>query len=184
MTCVVGLERKGEVWLASDSFLGTDTAIGLTSGPKWFHLQDMTIGWAGDLRSAQVINHGLKLRSKRKKEDPTEYLVSIVARKFRDSLRDAGVVFKTTDGTESTNVEFLIVLEGRLFQMWGDCSVIHCSRGMGAIGLGGPYALGALSALLPLPLDVTPEKTLDRVLRLSQTLSPGVNGPFYVSKFT
>lgn len=183
MTCVVGLESKGAVWMASDSFLGTDTSKDLTPGPKWFQVSGMTFGWAGDVRAAQVLEHHLKVRPIRKTEVSSRYLVSVVARAVRDNLREAGVVFRNTDGTDTSGLELLIALRGHLYQMWGDCSVMRCSRGVGAIGAGGAYALGALSALMPLPENDSPEKHLMRVMRLTNGLCTSVSGPYYVHEF-
>lgn len=183
MTCVVGFESKGGVWLASDSFIGTDTTKDITVGPKWFKLGAMTIGWAGDVRTAQVIEHGTIVRPRKKDELPSRYLVSVVARKIRATLREAGEVYKHSGGTEVADIELLITLNGHLYQMWGDCTILRCSRGMGAIGVGGPYALGALSAMLPLPPTApSPEAFLTRAMTLTAGLSPSVHGPFYVER--
>lgn len=182
MTCVVGFESKGGVWLASDSFIGTDTAKDSTIGPKWFKLGSMTVGWAGDVRTAQVIEHGVTVRPWKKEEAPSRYLVSVVARKIRATLRESGEVHKHSSGTEMADIELLIVLNNHIYQMWGDCTILRCSRGMGAIGVGGSYALGALSAMLPLPSGATPEAFLNKALTLTAGLSPSVHGPFYVER--
>lgn len=181
MTCVVGIEGKdGEVWLGSDSFMGTDNLRDLTDKPKWFTKGAMTFGWAGDVRAAQVVEHVVLFRGRRRSEDPYRYLVGVVAKAIHIGLREAGANLRSQGVSDGTETSFLVVLAGRLYTLQGDYSMIRSRHGCAAIGMGADVALGALSALKK---RVPPKECLEEALRCSALWCAQVSPPFYTSVF-
>jgi hypothetical protein len=156
---------------------------GSTKGPKWFQRGSLTFAWAGDVRTAQVVEYESQFRGPRKGEDPLRYLVGTVAKGIRSTLLKAGSNLREQGSIDSTGTEFLVVYNGKLYQLSVDYSVLECPSKLASIGSGAPYALGAMSALSPLPSGVTPEKALRKALKTSATFCQHVSEPFYVERF-
>lgn len=173
MTCILGLEDKSGVWLASDSYLGDETSQYPLDRPKWFHKGALTFAYSGDVRAAQLVEFGVTFRPQRKTEDSLGYLVTVVATGIRAALQEV----------TNPRAEFLIVCRRRLYRMAEDFSLLRCSAGMAAIGIGAPFALGALAGTLSNGVTHPPEKALSLALTHASRFSQFVQGPFHIQKF-
>ena len=61
MTCVIGLEHKGEVYIGADSAATSGWAVSATRLPKVFLVNEFLIGYAGSFRMGQLLQHKLQI---------------------------------------------------------------------------------------------------------------------------
>ena len=176
MTCILGIEHEGKVWIGSDSFLGTDTTRDVMDRPKWFWKGPLLLAYSGDCRSAQVIEHSPNFRVFRKSDTEDSYLITVVAEGIRKRLGRVAAV-KTTQSVESSQAEFIMAFRGKLYTVQEDLSIIRSKHGYVASGAGQEFALGALAALYG---DVAPEECMRRALEAAGKHSSQVCAPYHV----
>ena len=181
MTCIVALEHAGAAWIGSDSFMGSADVRDQTDRPKFFARAGMAIGFAGSFRGAQLIEHRVQFRPIKTGEDAQRYLVVEVARKIRSSFSREGAAIRTIGEADSHDAEMLVCLQGQVWTIQDDYSVIRSAHGFAAIGAGQLFALGALAASSP---KAAPRARLMAALRAAAKLSPQVSGPFHVAEVT
>lgn len=183
MTCVVGLEVPGGVWIGADSFLGTDQIRYKYDRPKWFRKGPLVFAWAGDARGAQLVEHALTLPAERTRRrsagDPVGYLVTVAGR-IRQVFREAGANLRVPGSQDTTGTEFLVCYGGRLYLLQQDYSIIRGAAGCAAIGAGEAFALAALRVARE---HVPPRDAVARALKEAAELCPSVCEPFYVELF-
>lgn len=179
MTCVVALEHSGVVYLGSDSFLGDAFIRDQISRPKFFQKGDrFVVAFAGGLRGAQIVEHGLKFRKMKKNEDEEAFLVTEVSKKIQAAFSKAGANIKDEGSVDTHDADFLIALNGKIFIIQDDYSVIRSRHGFASIGAGQDFALGALASLEKYVTD--PRMKIELALKAAADLSPQVCGPFHI----
>lgn len=176
MTCVVGLEDKGVVWLGSDSYLGADDYRDILDRPKWFRKGPLVFAYAGDFRAAQILEHAILIRQPRKGEKQLSFLTNAVARAMQDGMNVHGVHRNNGE----IGAGFLLVYGGLLYIVQEDFSVVRSRRGYAALGAGANYALGAIAALKN---RLPPRECLTEALQHSAEWSPKVCKPFTIESF-
>ncbi len=139
MTCIVGLEDAGTVWLGGDSCVSWDAdgAAHACTHDKVIKVGAMLVGFAGDLAAATVAAYCIA-EPPEGLARPRAYLALAFAPAIRGGLKDAGV-----DG----ELDMLVGLAGRLWFVGSDGAVHGFEQGFGAIGSGSSYAQGALYAM-------------------------------------
>lgn len=159
MTCIVGLEAAGRVWLGTDSYIGTPECSELLDGPKWFRKHGITCAFAGNVAHAQRLQFA-KIRAPKKREDPLEYLVRVWGKTL-------------PEGHESS---YLLAMRGRLYSLGGGGTVCRTTAGYMAEGAGAPYALGSLHSTPDLP----PRMRIELALGAAVCHSPFATAPLHV----
>lgn len=161
MTCIVGLEAAGRVWLGTDSYIGTPECSELLDGPKWFRKHGITCAFAGNVAHAQRLEYA-KIRAPKKREDPTEYLVRVWGKALAvDAAGESG---------------FLLSMRGRLYSLQGGGTVARTTAGYMAEGAGAPYALGSFHSTPDLP----PRMRIELALGAAVCHSPFATAPLHV----
>lgn len=181
MTCIVAVEHGGRVLLGSDSFLGGAFTRDVIDRPKFFKVHDrFAVGFAGGLRPAQVLEHEVKFPKQRKNQSDEKYLVN-VASAIRKAFESEGALQKDVETAQQVHDSlFCFALNGKVYVMQEDFSVIRSNAGLTAIGAGADFALGALVAMRHLatsPEEV--EEKVRRALEASVELSPQVCQPLH-----
>lgn len=175
MTCIVALEHAGAAWIGCDSFMGDAHQRDRVDRPKFYVRNGMAIGFAGSIRAAQLVEHGLRFRPHQVSESVQRYLVTEVARKIRIVLNREGAAVRE-QGTDSHEAEFVVCLRGEVWTIQQDYAVLRSAHGYTASGSGAPFALGALAATPKLE----PHRRIMAALKAAATFSTAVCDPFHV----
>lgn len=190
MTCIVAVEvavfdidqlviSDYEAVLGSDSFLGGAFVKDQTDRPKFFEKgKRFFIAFAGGMRGAQIVQHDLSFRKIRKSEEEESYLVTEVSKKLQAAFANVGANIKDPGSVDTHDANFLVCLNGKIFIIQNDYSVIRSRNGYAAIGAGQDFALGALAALEQ--EEITPHEKVRRALEAAEHLSPQVCKPFHI----
>lgn len=143
MTCVVGLEHGGRVWIGADSAAVSRERLRSRGDPKAFRLGPYVIGFTTSFRMGDVLRYAFK-----PPPPPPRNLDRFMATTFvdaaRSAFREAGIA-STNAGVESCGA-FLVGANGRLFTVESDYQVGIERAGYHAVGAGDQPALGALYA--------------------------------------
>lgn len=183
MTCIVAIEHEGTVHLGSDSFLGGAFTRDQLDRPKFFTKGPrFVIGFAGGLRGAQIVEHDLSFRKRRKGEDEESYLVTEVAHKLQTNFKKVGAAILDEGHVESHDADFLVCINGKVFVIQDDYSVIRSRHGFAAIGAGQDFALGVLGCLNSIESALDPQAKIKLALTVAAEFSPQVCGPFHIAE--
>lgn len=171
MTCIVGVEHDGAVWMGGDSAVsgggsGDDT-VHVLAHRKVVERGGMLLGLAGHLGACTYAAlvpapDGFVCG------DVRSYVAEVVLPPIRARLKDADLGGEPCD--------LLVGVGGRLLYACTDGSVHGYACGYGAIGSGSSVALGALYALT----RVAPEERLQLALAAAGTHCASVAPPYYV----
>jgi ATP-dependent protease HslVU (ClpYQ) peptidase subunit len=186
MTCIVGLEHNGEVWMGGDAASVSGSSIVTYRDPKVFHLKspntkyDFLIGYTSSFRMGQIIKHSFVPPGGVSALGIEKYL----ATKFVDALRSLfkrkGFVPDKEEGENYEGGNFLIGHNGHLFEMNEDFH-IGSPNSIGddtfyAVGSGSEVALGALSVTR----GAEPKNRCHWALTASAEFCSAVRPPFTV----
>ena len=141
MTCVVGLEHEGRVWIGGDSAGVAGTSITLRSDTKVWAAGGWAFGFTTSFRMGQILRYSLRLP-----DVDTWDLDAFMATRFIDEVRGAlsrGGWVHTEQGRESGGT-FLVGTAGRLYQVDSDFQIGRSLDGYDAVGCGQDLALGSL----------------------------------------
>lgn len=138
MTCAVGVEAQGGVWMAADSKIGNTHYCDVTADVKLVPIGGnprMVFGASGLPRVAAAI---ALIRAPRRPRTDTDY--SYVCRTLEAILADLRA--------SETPLELALVVgyHGRIYEIDSALSVTRSVYGYAATGSGYPYALGSLAS--------------------------------------
>lgn len=181
MTCIVGLEEDGVVYIGGDS-AGVDSGWGLTvradekvfirerSGDPWI------FGFCGSFRMGQLLRYTLELPEPETGDDLYEFMVTKFVDAVRFCLTNGGALY-SKNGREEGGT-FLVGYRGQLFCVEEDMQVGRSVAPFVAIGCGDHLATGAMHALHG--YDTSPKKKITAALKAAEQYSAGVRGPFVI----
>ena len=180
MTCVVGMLSDGVVYMGADS-AGVNSRFDRTvrKDSKVFFNGDFLIGCTSSFRMIQLLRYKLNLPKYRPEEkDLFEYMVTDFIEEVRKCLKNGG--YATNDKGEESGGNFLVGINGRLFEIYSDYQVseseFHCS----AVGCGYAYALGAFHAADSCVTNKSPDELITIALQAATKFSAGVCEPFTI----
>ena len=179
MTCIVGLEHGGRVYLGGDSACTDPNGyVAPLVEAKVFRFGPLLIGFCGTLRFGQLVKHTLLLPQQENKSD-IEYMVTDVATAVGVCLQAADNLSHEDDGKATTGGCLLIGYHGKLYEMDQGLGVQATSRPYNAIGSGAYIALGALHALLR-HAEMAPRSCVLAALKAAADHHGGVRAPFTI----
>jgi len=183
MTCVVGLEKSGIVYMGCDGCSSSDTFQGISTQPKVFINKDLLIGFTTSWRMGQILRYVLvppPLPPFYNKKDQfsadMQYLVVDLVDAIRKAFFDKGFMTKKDEVEEGGN--FLIGFHGKLYEICDDFQVNSYNTGYAAVGCGASYAYGVLHDLCKYQRKLPPEVILRRALEAAAAHAGGVSPPF------
>lgn len=143
MTVVAAIEVPGGVVMGCDSGVLVGTSVEVIDHAKWFRRLGgaLVIGYAGDVRGAQVAQGVSRFRPRKVGESDETYLGNVVAASIHRALYHA-------PGARNADVGFLYVYCGRIYSPDASCGVTRSARRYGACGTGEDMAVGVIAALL------------------------------------
>lgn len=179
MTCILGLVKDGEVYIGGDSMASNGWDMRLTARPKVFRKSGLIIGYTTSFRMGQILEHNLII-PEITKDYPMEYMVESLIPEIRKTLKELG--FSKVENNVETGGDFLVGFGGNLFAVYSDYQVLMSLTGYESVGIGAPFAMGALSAFLHDNLIQDPKALIVNSIVISSKLCNGVCGPYYVLK--
>lgn len=182
MTCIVGLEHEGDVYIGGDSAGVYESNFGLMvrADEKVFvrerRNERWVFGFCGSFRVGQLLRYKLALPEPEDDDDLYQFMVT----KFVDAVRitlDEGGALMTKSGVETAET-FLVGLRGQLWIVEDDMQVGRAVDPFMAIGCGDHLAAGAMHATQN--FDVGPNDRVLAALSAAERFSAGVRAPFCV----
>ncbi len=180
MTCIVGMEHKGVVYLGGDSAAtsGWDTRI--QAAPKVFKLGEFVMGYTTSFRMGQLLQYEFA-PPENDCDDDMAYMVTRFVPALRECLKGGGFT-KIQDSREDGGT-FLVGYRGALYEVTDEFSVLRSQDGYEAVGCGARYALAAMWVRMRHAEQVQgkpvhPTVTLQLALETAAYFSNGVVSPF------
>ena len=173
MTCIVGLEQNGIVYIGADSAAVAGYTINPVVHPKVGRNGNVLIGYTTSFRMGQLLQYKLTVPKQSKSMDDIVYMVGPFMDAVRECLKESG--YLTVNNNYETGGTFLVGYKGALYHISSDLSITRSANGFDACGCGEAFALGALSVAIGRPKD----KIL-LALEAASKFSTGVCGPFVV----
>jgi ATP-dependent protease HslVU (ClpYQ) peptidase subunit len=181
MTCIIGMERGGKVYIGADSIGVDGWQSTIVANTKLFRKGEMLFGAAGSVRMMQIVQYYVELPQHDEAKSDWEYLTVDVTEAIRKSLKDHG--HTKVDNNQESGANFLIGYKGHLYHLQDDYAITRAQNGLYALGAGAPYAMGAARAMIdywPQKKDLAAEDCLKQALAVSNHLCIGVAEPFVV----
>jgi ATP-dependent protease HslVU (ClpYQ) peptidase subunit len=188
MTCIVGLEHGGRVYIGADSASVGDNIIRATAVQKVFRRivpgteEGILIAAAYSFRVMQVMRFNFE--SPRLQSDlhsGERYLVTDFIPAMRDCFKEHGIMRRDSGGCEDGST-LLIGFRGELFTIFRDFQVNRYQgdklllNNFTAIGSGMMYAIGAMAA----NQQLEPVERIKNALAIAAHFEPGVCAPYQI----
>lgn len=178
MTCIVGIEHNGKVYIGGDS-QGTNGYLNkvIRSDEKVFIKDEFIFGFAGSYRMGQILRYCLTIPEQTKKQDDYEFLCSDFITAVTKAFKDGGFL-ETKDGVNKGGF-FLLGYRGKLYNVQSDFQVARSYDPYDAIGCGQDFAMGSIYQSILQETD-SPENIITMALDASCHFSAGVGSPYTV----
>lgn len=145
MTCIVGIEHEGIVWIGGDSASTAKNFDQSTNiNPKVFFNGPFLLGFAGSWRFGALVRYSFKPPKRKRGVKDLAFLSTDFVDALREVLSSKGSMEKEEDSEVETGNPLLIGYNGHLYEMDDYFAVSVPSRGFSAIGSGNNPALGSL----------------------------------------
>lgn len=183
MTAIVGIAcQDGNVILGADSLASDSDSRFVVKTPKLWRLvlrergkrRDLVIGYTTSFRMGDLLRVHMGNVSVRQGLDAEEFLIAEFVPALRGVLSAGGFLKRDSDREEGG--ELLVGIDGRLFAIQSDFSVIEPAGGEIAVGSGQQFALGALHATTGQP---DARKRIRAALAAAAYWSPSVGGDLF-----
>jgi hypothetical protein len=185
MTISAALVDAGVTWMGSDSAATTmDGDREVLKNPKVFAKRDTKgtlwlIGWSGDYRLGQLVEHALILPNVLNGLNGNPllgFLVNEFVKDYRRCLRENGAMAENQKNhREKAPGELIVGINGEIFTVSKYFDIYSPISPYTAIGSGSATAFGALGATKGL---MGPEERILTALELAQEYSASVSDPF------
>ena len=184
MTCIVGIEQDGVVYLGADSAaIGGNSIIEVRRDRKVFRTQievgEFIIGFTTSWRMGHLLQWSLKPPSWKVAEGQQlhEYMCTDFVDAVRQVFKLAGFAWKKDE--HETAGSFLVGFRGKLFEVDTEYGIGEFEKGYTAIGSGHAYALGSLYTSQRMS-TLRPEQRIGDALSAAAEFSPTVRQPFHI----
>jgi ATP-dependent protease HslVU (ClpYQ) peptidase subunit len=145
MTCIVGLEAGGNIYIGADSAATSGLALCVRADAKVFRNGPFLIGFTTSFRMGQLLQFKLQPPDHPAGMSTFEFLVTLFVDRVRSCLRTGG--FAKRKEEQELAGSFLLGYRGSLYSMDSDYQIARAADGISAVGCGAHIALGALHAL-------------------------------------
>lgn len=174
MTCIIGLEHAGNVYIGADSAAVSGWEVQETLLPKVFQRDVFLIGYTTSFRMGQLLWQHLDVRAQHDDEGDTTYIICGFIEAVRECLKKHG--YAKVDNNVEAGGCFLVGHKDKLYRASDGYGITRAADRFTAIGCGDEYALGAMRALASLG----PVERIEKSLAIAAHFSGGVMGPFTV----
>jgi hypothetical protein len=173
VTCIVGLEHDGLVYIGADSAGVAGYSVMVRADTKVFHNAGYVMGFTSSFRMGQLLRYSL-VPPAPGDWDVDRFMATEFVASVRACLRDGGYA-RNESGNESGGT-FLVGIRGRLYRIGDDYQIGRSADQYCAIGAGEEYALGALYSTV----DMDPEDRVRLALEAASHHSSAVSAPFHI----
>lgn len=174
MTCIVGIEENGIVYIGGDSAGVGGLDLSVRSDEKVFKNGECLFGFTSSFRMGQLLRFSFSVPSRAENTDDYKFLVTTFIDAVRQCLKTGGYA-STESGTERGGT-FLLGYRGKLYKVDSDYQVGRSQNGFEACGCGAQVAQGSLFESTGKP----PKDRIERALQAAERFSAGVRGPFTI----
>ena len=176
MTCIVGIESKGKVWIGGDS-AGTAGNMHqrIRKDKKVFIKGEIIIGFCGSFRMGDLLKHTLEIPDTKLVKDVDAFMVN----QFVDVLRNCFEKEnkKITSENDKIYPSILVGMRGRLYNIEGDYQCGRPEDGFDSTGSGGNVAIGSLHSTKSIS---DPKRRIQMALEASSRNDASVRPPFHI----
>jgi ATP-dependent protease HslVU (ClpYQ) peptidase subunit len=166
MTTIVGVQYQDYCVMVADSLVSDET------GRTWNHPEmtklnergDFIIGGSGEVSPCDIAQHiwNPPKVTAAHRDDIYHFMITKAMPSLRACLKDNGYNFdEAQEKGDGSRFQFLMAVNGELFDIGDDLSVMRSKDGFYGVGSGAPIALGALHA------GAKPVKAVEIAARLS-----------------
>lgn len=174
MTCIVGLQHKGKVWIGGDSLGVGEDIKQQRADPKVFHRGgEFLFGYTSSYRMGSLLRFTFDPPPCQGK-DHERYMNTAFIESLRECFKTHGYMSKEAEAERGGR--FLAGFRGTLYTIDTDFQVGTYMDGYGSVGCGEKFALGSLCSTP----KVAPRKRVLTALEAAAKFSTGVGGPFVV----
>lgn len=177
MTCIVGLEHDGDIYIGGDSAGIDGYKLQTRSDEKVFINDQFIMGFTTSFRMGQLLRYSFSVPEHSYKKDDMTYLVTDFVDAVRDCFRDNG--YLTRDSDVESGGTFLFGYRNSLYCMESDFQIAKSRSEFMACGCGDQVALGAMAASRSIT-NMKPEKRIELALQTAEEFSAGVRGPYTI----
>lgn len=168
--------KSGKCYMLGDSCASDSINHSVVRNPKVFNpvgRRDVLIGCAGTFRLPNLLKYIPGIFPPEDKLATEDIDMSYLVNEFSPVIR------ALTDDFEDDDLwEMLIAVNGKIYRMQMDMSIIEPADDCEAIGCGGSVALGAFKVLNELEPDMSIEDRMRHALRVACDTVQGCQGPF------
>lgn len=196
MTTIIGIQGDGFAILCADSRISSVDDDGFVSRiqtmpsgvSKISQLGNLLIGVAGDIRAINLISYAfqppqpaINLRGRKLDEFITNKFIPSLRECF-DSNGYSPPPRESSEHLAEHGSEMLVVVNKTIYQIDNDYAWCLEASGVHAIGTGAQYALGALSALMPVGQFsfTVAKKHITRAMAITSKYDPHTGSPYVV----
>lgn len=177
MTCIVGLERNGKVYIGGDSAGVAGLSITVRADEKVFKNGPMIFGFTSSFRMGQILRFQLSIPAQEADKSDYEYMCTNFIDAVMICMESHG--FLKNDKGEKSGGTFLVGYKGRLYSVHSDFQVGRSIERYDSVGCGSDLALGAVHALIE-KRGLKPEFIVEQGLLAAEKFSGGVARPFII----
>lgn len=179
MTCIVGLEHKGKVYMGGDSAGVSGLAITVRGDEKVFKNGPFLMGFTTSFRMGQILRYAFRPPIQPKGKSDMKFLVTDFVNAVRKAYKASGYLKKS--GDQEYGGTFLLGYKSKLYCVDSDFQVGYSRDAYQAVGCGEDYALGAMHATEGLAAGgLDPKKRVEMALQAAAHFSGGVTPPFTI----
>ena len=183
MTCIVGLEQDGVVYIGGDSAGVEPWSLSICgrADEKVFinETGEFIMGFCGSFRIGQLLRYALEVPDQPSKKDDMAYMVTDFIDAVRNMQKEKGSLKKENE-LEEHEASFLVGYNGKLYVIEEDFQVGRPIENYASVGCGAQIALGAMYATRN--SNMTPEERITLALQAATEYSAGVRPPFHILK--
>lgn len=178
MTCIVGIEHEGKVWMGGDTAgVSDDFTIEARRDVKVFTNGEFIMCFTSSFRMGQLLRYAFDPPERSQKtEDDMEYLVVDVMDAIRELFKEKGYMGKDED--RESGGTWLMGYRGHLYTIYDDFQVASVTDGYTACGCGVDLAKGSLHTTSN--LKMSPETRVKLALDAASWHSAGVRPPYTI----
>lgn len=178
MTCIVGMEKDGIVYIGGDSAASNGWTVVDAMQPKVFKNGPMVMGYTTSFRFGQLLEHSLEVpTAKEHRVSDLKYLCTEFVDEVRECLKKGG--YAKIDNNVEEGGSALFGYNGRLYKMDSDFQILRAPCGVFSVGSGYVAALAVLFHIVKNRPGTPPQDALREALEIATDMTPGVKGPFH-----
>jgi hypothetical protein len=158
MTSIVAISTEEGVYLGGDLAGSNGHNIGEVSQSKVFCVGEFLVGYSGSFRAGQIVEYSWSPPDRILGVCDYNYLVLQIIPSLMVILEGSG--FGGYDGTEVKGGNFLLVYEGRVYEVQEDYSILEWVQPVVCLGSGGDVTESICTGMLVVNEHLTKNKKL------------------------